>query len=960
MMPRDSIWTTFTSITVVATSALLASALINEPAYAQQNQRELARETALQLGDAPLSKVFLAVRAAETSANEATLDAIDSCRNDALVRTRVAFARNALRARRAAISAKELVALEDALAEERIKLADATTSAAMQRGAKGAIEEGSPQPSATELELAQSELLLEAAEDLLLNRFTADGSDAALAIGWLSPNERSQISMLLTRIHTILVDQRVAAIRARSSDAAAIATDPAVFRLSMLEGLARLAEADLAQDAPELRAARLRDAQSAITRAAKSELTLPNSVADVLALARVRSLACTPDIAQELLSRAAQSTDATLAWTARVVAWQLASLKAKATNIEPSVFPTLRELRADALPAQGGTLEELAAISESRARLECEQSSLACIEPIARYLRLATGENFGSSAELARRARRMAERIPAQLRDAATRDDAPPLLVALALLDGQGRVSSEALLDRSRSALRTAPQRASRDPLIAPWFTVPYASALSNLSLVLDDREVARDAATEATEALLWLAAQTPPSATTRDAVTVAIDARRTTVEAARANSTQNEQAAAAEAALDAALAIAVARFPSDPQRDAWALARVDLALFPISGACNLAEAKNRLASISQDERVKPLRDLRALEIEFAQLEIDQPKDAAARALALVRPAELLDISIRPPAPKTDATAAALARCDALRAAVALRAARPGEAMTIASRVFRRPLADRSAAERAAKTFVEALLVRDAAGALDDAVLEVPADLLAFASETTALRNLLLPAIAAQRDALERLLDARATIDLDALQEAHAGTASTTEIAQRGRKLDSLVALARAAPTPAPPALNHAAIVAAIAQGNTRLAIDRARGMVEHDRADRDAMWLLAQALLRSTEGAEQRAEQRAESFALCKELSPMTAAVRDHIWWRAQLAQLEILAVDLTAQRATDALARLNRLAAIDAQFGDTESTGAIAQRFARVKKHALEIARAASPSESRRNDVD
>gem|GEM_PF-1498689 len=946
--------------------ALLMAALSGGAVCAQQTQSELARETALQLSDAQLAKVFVAVRTAESAGDVAMLDAIDACRNDALTKARVAFAREAIRGRRAATSAKELVAFEDALASRRVALRDAAATTARQES-----------PSITagdDLRLAQRELLLEAAEDVLLCRLTADGSDAALAVGWLTPTAEAQLRAVLTRTRAILNDEQFTETRALRANAAAIATDPAVFRLNMLEGLAMLAQADLLPDASETRDALIREARDSIAIAAQSELALPKSLTEVLALARVRANACDSKSAQECLLLVSQSRDATLAWTARVLAWKSAAEKAIRTRGDLGAFPTLSELRADAVDTRAGSLEELAALSEVRARIFCGQSVETSVAPLTQYLQRVVGETTESSDELGRRARRIAERLPSQLRLHAQANAAPPLLIALALLESSGRISPTWFTDRTSSSLRAAAQQASRDRLIAPWFTVPYASALFNASIATENEAVSQELASEATEALLWLAAQTPPSQATRDAVTVAIDARNATVQSARADIARRTASSTAERALDAALTIAIERFPTDPLRDAWLFARVDLALFPTFEKSDLAQASKLLAQISRDARSKPFHDLRALEIEFAQLDRAQPTDIAAQALALVRRAELLDIAIRPPAPATNQTDAALSRCNALRAALALRAARPGEAMTIASRVFRKPLADCGAAERAAKIFGEALLLREAEGALDEMAFEVPSDLLAFASETNVLRETLLPAISAQRIALDALLESAQTIE----QAKNTNQSIAANIAKCARRLGSLVTLALAAPTPGPAELDYAAITAATAEGIAAReserthesesavprAINRARALLTRDSTDRTAKWLLAQALLVTAKTAE----ERAEVFALCKELAPVATASRDRIWWRAQLTQLEILSMDLTTQRATDVLARLNRLASIDPNFGDRSNAGNLSQRFAALKKDALSKVRPtqtggkdrAGNDDVRRNDAE
>ena len=96
--------------------------------------------------------------------------------------------------------------------------------------------------------------------------------------------------------------------------------------------------------------------------------------------------------------------------------------------------------------------------------------------------------------------------------------------------------------------------------------------------------------------------------------------------------------------------------------------------------------------------------------------------------------------------------------------------------------------------------------------------------------------------------------------------------------------------------------------------------------------------------------------DARLEAFALYRSLSPIAAAGRDRFWWRAQLAQLEMLAVQLDTAPAqpgrgadqADIVARVNRLALIDATLGGPS----LAKRFEAVRARAIASARAAGGS--------
>ena len=101
--------------------------------------------------------------------------------------------------------------------------------------------------------------------------------------------------------------------------------------------------------------------------------------------------------------------------------------------------------------------------------------------------------------------------------------------------------------------------------------------------------------------------------------------------------------------------------------------------------------------------------------------------------------------------------------------------------------------------------------------------------------------------------------------------------------------------------------------------------------------------WVLAESLRSRAEiemQMEGQMEAQMEAFALYRELSPLAAADRDRFWWRAQLAQLELLAAQPSlAKGQADIVARVNRLTAIDATLGGP----VLAKRFEAVRAKAL-----------------
>jgi hypothetical protein len=503
-------------------------------------------------------------------------------------------------------------------------------------------------------------------------------------------------------------------------------------------------------------------------------------------------------------------------------------------------------------------------------------------------------------AESFRRLRRCAAafavRIDGKLRARARAEDAPPLLRALTAC------SPDEPVFLSDNAAMLVP--IAREPIVAPWLAVPLARALSE-----------RGKSIEACALLVHLVDTAPEVEGANDAMEIALALARS----AAARSAQGE------VALDRALDVAVRHAGTAAQRDSLVLERVDLAAFPRFTAANAARAAELLQGVSTRAEVRGARDVRALEIEALRAGAT-PAPAAAGLIA--------DRSKTVIAALADARATPelTARAEVVRAAMLLAGGRPAEAATQALRVLDEPRADERVVLQAASVWMSAATERDDAGA---AARELPAAIRTLLQrEPEALERALpgiAPAVTRERDRVELALvegdGARARRDAE------------------NRLLVLATALADAAPDDA--LLADAAIVAELAAGRFDAAITRAERLAERtarlgpgssprepDPARR-AMWLLAEALrTRSSNDADSDARTRA--FALLRELSPIAAAERDAIWWRAQLGQLEILSTE--PSRAADIRARLNRLTAIDPSLGGKILTRRFAALRARI----------------------
>ena len=117
------------------------------------------------------------------------------------------------------------------------------------------------------------------------------------------------------------------------------------------------------------------------------------------------------------------------------------------------------------------------------------------------------------------------------------------------------------------------------------------------------------------------------------------------------------------------------------------------------------------------------------------------------------------------------------------------------------------------------------------------------------------------------------------------------------------------------------------------------MAAELARGALAADANDRLSRWVLAESLRE-----QPAAEARSEAFELYRQLSPLSATERDRFWWRAQLAQLEMVAAR-TGRDAdpADIVGRVNRLEALDSALGGP----GLAKRFEDIRDNALAAAR-------------
>ena len=742
------------------------------------------------------------------------------------------------------------------------------------------------------------ELVLECAEDLLLRMITADASDAMLAIGLPTPQEIARVRAVVLVARARLASELLAPACAPTAD---VATDAIVFRTRFLAGIAALCAADADECArraldpalatgpdsttgrgsatgPDAATDTMRnDAARWLDDAARSELPVPQDISTMLALARARATS-DPILRARLLGEARASTDAVGNYVARVESWR----NARADGV---AFPTA--------PSSNPALAFLAATAETRARMERNESAAQIAAPLERALRVAAlareskGDAIGSAApnafdssnprpsqpdeRLQNMAASFALRMNTRLLEIAASDDCPPLLLALASMHPAGT--------HLRAQRRDALIAAARDPLIAPWLAVALARALQAQGLMV-----------EAADVLVSMVETTDGLAVARDAMDIALVIRRA----------QAARDAAGEIALDYALSVAVRKIIDSPAegvifRDAWLLERVDLALFARWTLANPDRAAEILLGVSTVASMKDARAVRAIEIEGARVSSMAPSSKRDAAMKIAADAEIVGAQIDP------AHGDLLARAQCLRAEMLVIAGRRADASTCAARAMTSTDIDPRTAMRAAAAWISA-------NAANDGAIQPPAALMALASTDAQVGELASAPLRAACDGVEAAIvegnhDDAAKIARDQLAPwAQLASASTS------------------APTAE---LARAPILLALATGATTDAIERARLACAAWPDDRRLRWLLAESM---RAGIADDARLRAQSFAIFRALAPMAAPIRDDVWWRAQLAQLEMLGLDATdtSANADEIIARINRLRAFDPQFSD------------------------------------
>jgi len=838
-------------------------------------------------------KIFRQLRSDEIAGNLAALTTAAAgagAGHDDSAQRRAGLGRDAVIARNAAKSGADARA-----AEEHIDMARAALAA---------------QITADDPACAR-ELMLECAEDLLLRMITADASDAMLAIGLATPQEIARVRAVVLVARARLASELLAPACAPTAD---VATDAIVFRARFLAGIAALCAADADECArralgpasatgpdsatgrgsatgPDSATGRdaatdtLRnDAARWLDDAARSELPIPQDISAMLALARARATT-DPILRARLLGEARASTDAVGSYVARVESWR----NARADGV---AFPTA--------PSSNPALAFLAATAETRARMERNESAAQIAAPLERALRIAalaresTGDAIGSAApnafdnsnprpsqpdeRLQNMAASFALRMNARLLEIAASDDCPPLLLALASMHPAGT--------HLRAQRRDALIAAARDPLIAPWLAVALARALQAQGLMI-----------EAADVLVSMVETTDGLAVARDAMDIALVIRRA----------QAARDAAGEIALDHALSIAARKIIDSPAegaifRDAWLLERVDLALFARWTLANPDRAAEILLGVSTVASMNDGRAVRAIEIEGARVSSVAPSSKRDAAMRVAAGAELVGAEIDP------AHGDLLARAQCLRAEMLVIAGRRADASTCAARAMTSTDIDPRTAMRAAAAWISA-------NAANDGAIQPPAALMALASTDAQVGELASAPLRAACDGVEAAI----------VEGNHSDAAKIAR-----DQLAPWAQLASASTSAPTVELARAPILLALATGATADAIERARLACAAWPDDRRLRWLLAESM---RAGIADDARLRAQSFAIFRALAPMAAPIRDDVWWRAQLAQLEMLGLDATdtSANADEIIARINRLRAFDPQF----SNKLLARRF-------------------------
>lgn len=781
------------------------------------NARTLALAIAFCIGspaaaqaiDDTLARAFRELRAAEMRDEIASIPAAEAIAPGGDAAERAAIARAAIELRGNARSAADVRAAEDAIALRRTSLARA-------------LESRAPD--------AARELLLESAEDLLLRRIVADGSDAMLAVGLPTGAECAGARETLDRIDALLATPVLAGALGPQ---AALATDPIAFRAGFLAGIAAGMHADLDRCEGRDPASSRARAASLLDRAARSELPAPAEIAAILALARARAMS-DPASRAPLLDSAVRSQDPTRAFVARVEQWR--------DNAARAPFPD----------APSG-LDILATAAQLRL---CAPTEIPTA--VERAFRAASVN--GGAARTRRLASALAQRIDARIRESAATADASAALVALVAVAGDDRAFLRARLDALVPAMR--------DPAISPWLAVPLARELQASGRTAD--------AVRTLIAFVESMASTAGSeADVREAIEIALELARAAA----------QRDGSGEVLLDSVLDAASARLAGDPRRTEWLLGRVDLALFPTWNLASADRAAELLLSVPTDAGFRTARDIRAVEIEGLRAGSD-----VNAALAVMRKTEIMGTTI--PRAETELSA----RAETLRAQMLLVATRPAEALACATLALRERGIKDQTARRAADAWLRAAVA-------EDEPIAPPAELLALAARIPAIPEAALPVVGQLVTAIEEAL---LRGDIAVARKIAAG------------RLTPLLRIAESSPSAASAIVSRASVLAELAAGRADEAFARADRAAKRWPSDRSILWLRAECARRDADGGE---AGRVRAFALFRELSPLATKSRDEFWWRAQLAQLEML-FDDPAQR-EQVLARINRLSAIDKSMG-------------------------------------
>jgi hypothetical protein len=850
---------------------------------------------------------FRAIRAAEIGGDAERLREWSGDGVSTRVRARAALAAEAIRLRSGARTVGEAVDAEDAVERRRTALLEKIAS---------------------DTPAAARELVLESAEDLLLRRHVLSFGDALVAVGLPTGAELRQMRALLSAVDARLGSPLVASCLAPD---AAVATDAAAFRAHALKGLSMLLAADLfaceadgllaesastdARHAARARAERARaEAQRLLARASLCELPIPPALSDILSLARGR---VEPDPAERtrLLARAAESADPAIALVARIARWK--------DQDSRGAFPKPRGERApvDALARVGDA-------AEVRARLAAGGGVGAVAAAIADSLQRAGADSRDPAVSIARRravAEWFAERLPADTLRAAAESGAPfPLVAVAALAPGGDRVLDvvlDGVSDRVSDRVSDAGVAAiTRDPLVGPIVAIRVAERLAT-----------RGAPDAAAETLLEAVRAFDGLPAARQAIDLALDLRRSLGEPPR---------------LDAALALAIARFPGEAATNGWTFERIDLALHDAGRVRDLGRAAALLEAMAANrlhEADRAARSLRSIELELArlnrELELDETttstrqREAREEAREEARATRLdelgtlataLDIAALPAAP-TDASPAHVrtlaARLATARAEIELASGDMAKARVLADRALADRLVDDGTALRAAKVWIGSALAPGDGG-------HAPRALLEFAARSPTLRAW----IAAP---LSRHVD-----------RAEAAIVDGSVAADAAGAIEFLATLATAPDGASDVSILRARAMARFAALDRGGAEELAREAVAADPDDRLAQWLLAEALRRRDDSPG-----RVEAFSLYRSASPLSAPDRDRFWWRSQLAQLEMLAEQPgRSEDRADIVARVNRLAAIDGSLGGP----ALAKRFEAVRARALAATAPARPADA------